>query len=283
MIKTFTFSLAATALLLAETTGYESIKTVASLDTIDVEAPKLKTKELTSTAAVEVYTADEIKASKSKDLGEYLNAYTSAVVQSGFGNNFSPKIELRGFGLDNGNQNVVVVVDGRRLNNIDSASQFLSAIPIESISKIEILKGTGSVEYGDNATAGVISITTKPYDGVQFQTYAGNYGTSYGSIGAGFNGEKLSLSVFGDRFNQDGIRIINLAGDTDKQELTNGHIDAAYYVSDTLELRVNALDSDGSIFYAPAQTLAEYENDTQLLGTAGSGNHSYQAIEDRVL
>ncbi|MEZ4694112.1 MAG: TonB-dependent receptor plug domain-containing protein [Aliarcobacter sp.] len=46
------------------------------------------------------------------------------------------------------------------MNNIDSAPQLLSSIPIDSIEKIEILKGTGSVQFGDGANAGVINIIT---------------------------------------------------------------------------------------------------------------------------
>jgi iron complex outermembrane receptor protein len=264
------------------TENYEALKSVTALDTIVVEAPKLTTKVSEATAAVEVYTDSEIAATKVNSLSEFLNTYTSVSVQSGFGNMFAPKIEMRGFGLDNGNQNVVVVIDGRRLNAIDSAPQFLAAIPVQSVAKIEILKGSGSVEYGDNATSGVISITTKPFEGVTLQGYAGSYGTEAGSVGAGYAAEALSLSFYGDRYLQDGVRTVDSFGGKDRQELTNGKFDLSYALTDTLELHANALRSDGSIYYAPAQTMAEFAVDPRLLGTAGSGNHSYQAIDDRV-
>ena len=40
----------------------------------------------------------------------------------------------------NGNENIVVLVNGRRLNNIDGIPQLLSAISLDSVEKIEILK-----------------------------------------------------------------------------------------------------------------------------------------------
>lgn len=51
------------------------------------------------------------------------------------GNTFSQSLDMRGYGIENGNQNLVVVVNGRRLNNIDNTPQLLSSIPLESIEK----------------------------------------------------------------------------------------------------------------------------------------------------
>lgn len=267
----------------AMASDYEALKAIAPLDTIVVEAPLIATQELRATSAVEVYTHKEITASKAKDISSFLNAYTSVSVQSGFGNTFAPKIELRGYGLDNGNQNVVVVVNGRRLNNIDSAPQFLAAIPLESIEKIEILKGSGSVEYGDNATSGVISITTQTHEGVTLETRFGDYGMAYGALGAGAHYGDLSVSFFADRDLRGGSRTINADGDKDEQELTNASVEIAYYPSDTLEWHFNARNSRGSLWYAPAQTLEEFESDPTTLGSAGLGYHNFQRIDDRVV
>ncbi len=73
---------------------------------------------------------------------------------------FLKKIDLRGYGIGDGYQNIVVSVNGRKLNNIDMVTQLLSSIPVESIDKIEIVKGSGSVQYGDGANAGAINIIT---------------------------------------------------------------------------------------------------------------------------
>ena len=53
-----------------------------------------------------------------------------------------------GYGLENGFQNIIVNVDGYRINNIDMAPGFLGTINTKDIDRIEILKGSGSVVFG---------------------------------------------------------------------------------------------------------------------------------------
>jgi iron complex outermembrane receptor protein len=74
-------------------------------------------------------------------------------------------LDLRGFG-ETANSNQVVIVDGQRLNEADSSGPQLASIPIESIKRIEVLRGSGAVLYGEGATGGVIVITTKAGLGV---------------------------------------------------------------------------------------------------------------------
>jgi len=69
-------------------------------------------------------------------------------------------LDLRGFG-STADSNQVIVVDGQRISEADTAGTRLSGIPIDSIERIEILRGSGAVLYGEGATAGVIVITTK--------------------------------------------------------------------------------------------------------------------------
>ena len=69
-------------------------------------------------------------------------------------------LDLRGFGT-NSSQNLVVVLDGVRLSENELSSAMLSAIPIDSVERIEITRGGASVLYGDGATGGVINIITK--------------------------------------------------------------------------------------------------------------------------
>ncbi len=65
-----------------------------------------------------------------------------------------------GFGDAAGN-NVVVLVDGIPLREGDGTEVRLSGIPVESIERIEIQKGSSAVLYGGGSTAGVINIITR--------------------------------------------------------------------------------------------------------------------------
>jgi iron complex outermembrane receptor protein len=52
-------------------------------------------------------------------------------------------------------------MDGRKLNEIDLSGVDWTPIPLENIERIEIVRGSESVLYGDNAMAGAINIITK--------------------------------------------------------------------------------------------------------------------------
>jgi iron complex outermembrane receptor protein len=56
---------------------------------------------------------------------------------------------------------MVIMVDGVRLNENELASSVLSTIPIDTVERIEIVRGGSSVLYGEGATGGVIQIVTK--------------------------------------------------------------------------------------------------------------------------
>ena len=59
------------------------------------------------------------------------------------------------------NDYILILVDGKRLNGDIGGQNDLSAIDIESIERIEIVKGASSSLYGSDAIAGVINIITK--------------------------------------------------------------------------------------------------------------------------
>ena len=109
---------------------------------------------------VSVITADEIRSAGANTVNEAIMKLLGVVgrLDTSGGNNYS--LDLRGFGSTAGS-NQVVIVDGLRLNEGDLTSASLSAIPIDTIETIEVLRGTGAVLYGEGATGGVIVITTK--------------------------------------------------------------------------------------------------------------------------
>jgi iron complex outermembrane receptor protein len=239
-----------------------------------VTATNLTQDELSYAAPVEIYTSQDIENSKSKSIYDFLNQETSLAVLPTYGNQFAQKIDMRGYGIGNGHQNIVVVINGRRMNNIDNVPQLLSSIPIDSINKIEILKGAGSVEYGDGANAGVISITTRDFNGVNIKTYGGNFGTGYGSLGAGYADELFSISAFGDYFETDGQRDLDASSNRqDSSRSKNGSFDLKLYPADDLELRAGWAATRINTNYANPLTLDEYKADPTQAGSGYTNQH----------
>lgn len=138
-------------------------------------------------ANVTVITRQEIERSYARTTVDLLRSQTGVVVNDLRGTGKSVFMDIRGFG-EIGPLNVLVLVDGRRVNEIDLSGVDWSQIPLEQIERIEILRGSGSVLYGDNAAAGVINIITKrPQKPLSLE--AGISGGSYH-----YNSENASVS-----------------------------------------------------------------------------------------
>ena len=92
----------------------------------------------------------------------------------------------QGFG-ETGPLNTLVLVDGRRVNEIDLSGVDWTQIPLDQIERIEIVRGSGSVLYGDNAAAGVINIITKkpenPFSAGRSVGGSYDYHNESGSVG----------------------------------------------------------------------------------------------------
>ena len=114
-------------------------------------------------ASVTVIDAEEIKESPAKSLPELLGLEAGIQNRDLFGGTRGARatVDMRGFGAV-GKQNTLILLDGRRLNDIDVAAIDFANIPIDSIERIEIIRGNaGAVLYGDGAVGGVVNIVTK--------------------------------------------------------------------------------------------------------------------------
>ena len=111
-------------------------------------------------ANISVVTREDIRNTPAFDLPAVLRNHAGIDVRPLYGSlGMDAAVDLRGFG-ETAASNTLILVDGLRLNPIDMGSINWSAVPLESIQRIEIIRGAGTVLYGDRASGGVINIVT---------------------------------------------------------------------------------------------------------------------------
>jgi len=159
-------------------------------------------------AHVSVVTAKDIENSTAQNVAEILYNQAGIHVSDISGNKRNYSVDLRGFG-ESTSQNVLLLVDGRRVNLDDLSGADWNLIPIERIDRIEIIRGSrGTVLYGDNATAGVINIITK--EGTRTDATAevayGSYATLKGYASASGDYGALAYDISAGYLQSDGYR-----------------------------------------------------------------------------
>ncbi|HUH43041.1 MAG TPA: TonB-dependent receptor [Sulfurimonas sp.] len=247
------------------------------LEPLSIVSTAIKTDELKSTDAVEIYTAEDIQKAHVQNIYEFLNQQTSVTAMPSYGNSYSQKIDFRGYGMDNGYQNILITVDGRKINNVDMVPQLLLGISPASIERLEIIKSSGIVKGGDGANAGAINIITKKSNAKEITVYGGTHGTADGSFYLGHSEEKFSINASGEAQRGDGSRYINNNGDKDESSMRTASLNVAYNPLEELELRVGASFARTDITYASFLTLDEYNNDPKVAGATnwGAANQKY--------
>jgi outer membrane cobalamin receptor len=152
------------------------------------------------TATVTLVTAEEIKEKGIKTAAEALETIPGLHVR--VGGKGEAYVRLRGFRQ----REIALLVDGVPVSSPYDGQLDLSSLPVESVERIEVVKGASSVLYGSNAMGGVINIITRKSNGA-------NHFSVNGEVGAGntrdFNAAaqgslgKIRYFVSGGYFNQD--------------------------------------------------------------------------------
>lgn len=157
---------------------------------------------------VSVVTARDIENSTAGNVAEALKSQAGIHVVDYSGNSRNYSVDLRGFG-ESTNQNILLQVDGRRVNLDDLSGADWNTVPLDRIERIEIVRGSrGTILYGDNATAGVVNIITKEGapSGVTTTLAYGSYSTLKGHAAVNGATDTLAYDINGSYLHSDGYR-----------------------------------------------------------------------------
>ena len=166
-------------------------------DAVVITATRFADSKRDLPVGVTVIYADDLQKSATSNLAEILAQFGLVHIRDNTGSP-NQQVDLRGFGIT-GDQNTLVLVDGIRLSENELSSAQLSTIPLDSIERIEIVRGGGAVLYGSGASGGTINIITRRAQPGEARAYgvarAGGYGTAEMRAGYRRSGESLGVSI----------------------------------------------------------------------------------------
>jgi iron complex outermembrane receptor protein len=134
---------------------------------MEIEVPKVygaskfdqKTTEAPS--SISLVSSDEIKKYGYRTLGDVLQSVQGFHVS--YDRNYA-FLGTRGINLGDFNSRILLLVNGHRVNNNLTDGAFIDSafiLDVDLIDRVEIIRGAGSVLYGNNAFFGVINVVTR--------------------------------------------------------------------------------------------------------------------------
>ncbi|MBG9386618.1 TonB-dependent receptor [Caenimonas aquaedulcis] len=216
---------------------------------------------------VTVVTAAEIRASGASTINEALIRILGIAGRQDFYGGGEYGLDLRGFG-GTADNNQVVMVDGMRFSEGDLGGSRLAGIPIESVERIEVIRGNAGVLYGEGATGGVIVVTTKAGAGQQrgnsasVYAGAGSFGARDVRAGGTASGGGFSLDAAAQKRRADNHRD-NFKSDSDAVSVTG------QWSNDWLRAGARVARDSLDTQLPGALTAAQYEADPRQSTRAG--------------
>ena len=163
-------------------------------------ASKFEQKATAAPSSITVINSEEIKRYGYRTLADVLKSVPGFYVSYDHNHAF---LGSRGVSLGDFNSRILLLVDGHRINNNLTDGAFIDTafiLDIDLIDRVEIIRGPGSVLYGNNAFFGVINVITrqgKQLNGAEVSGEYASYDTyktrvTYGKLFT--NGVQLLLS-----------------------------------------------------------------------------------------
>lgn len=211
-------------------------------DLMNIEVTSVSKKEQRSSevaAAIFVISAQDIRRSGALDIPDLLRMVPGLDVAQIDAGKWA--ISARGFN-DQYSDKLLVMIDGRTVYNPEFAGVFWDSqnVPLDTIDRIEVIRGPGAAVWGSNAVNGVINIITKKSADTQGGVLiagAGNTGVGPDTIRYGGAAPRLgAYRVYAEGFHDDSLPTLTGTDGHDDWRLIHGgfRTDASLSAKDTL-------------------------------------------------
>lgn len=204
-----------------------------------------------STAAVTVFTRDDIDRLQPVNVADLLSRVPGVQIQQSGGRGSQTGVFIRG----TSNARSVVLVDGIRVGSVTmgGANGALEHLNIDQIERIEVLRGARSSMYGSDAIGGVIQVFTRrgSSEGIQgrMRAAAGNKGVWERSVGVSGGNQDTRFNLSASLDEMKGIDRTNKSfdSDADRDAYRNKSVSfsLSHVFNEQLKAGVNVLEQRG--------------------------------------
>ncbi|PMN69101.1 outer membrane vitamin B12 receptor BtuB [Enterovibrio norvegicus] len=234
-------------------------------DTMVVTASRFEQPVSTVLAPVSVLTRSDIEELQANSLVDALKTLPGIEIGQSGGRGQLASIFLRG----TNSNHVLVMVDGVRLPRTMLGTIDFNMLPLNTVERIEVIRGSGATVYGSDAIGGVINIITRnDAEGTRFGIGGGSFGSASANAGVTQKlSDDVSMQFMGGLESTDGY---NVRPDIAPVDDEHG------FESKNVSLRLS---------YAPSENWSSnvvgrwYENEVGFAG--GLGEKRYLWVESK--
>ncbi len=231
---------------------------------VEVSGAAFSVESLANTpASVTVFTAKEIQQLGMRYVYELANLVPGFQAKRQGLNAHLYSISSRGRQVSSLNTNIIVIINGQAVTSAYTGSSMavIWTIPLENVSKVEFIRGPGSLVYGSGALLGIINIETYQVENYGqmalgnsvYGASAVNYsqaGVQFSAIFRGDQGQRYSLKDGdrGKRINSqdpysEGHMYLTLHSDDSALSLHHHRFsDSGFYTFDHVDNDINGFD-----------------------------------------
>lgn len=205
-----------------------------------------------TTAAVTVFTRDDIERLQPVNVADLLSRVPGVQVQQSGGRGSATSVMIRG----TSNKQSLVLVDGVRVGSASAGGAGLQHLNLEQIERIEVLRGARSAVYGADAIGGVVQIfTRRGSEGLQgrVRVAAGNKGLWERSLGLSGGDQQTTFNLSASLDEMSGFDRTHKSFDSDADHDAYRNkafsFSLAHAFTDQVKAGVNFLEQRGKTEY----------------------------------
>lgn len=188
------------------------------LGEMTVTAERVPIEAARAAAAVSIVTADEIEHRPLLNLADALRLTPGFAFLGGDGAGTPPAATVRGFYGGGEAEYVLLLVDGRPVNDVEAGVVDWELVPLGAVERIEVLRGGASPLWGDAAIGAVVNVVTGGAPApVRASVSGGSYDTYFVAASGGGTWGGHDVSAYGSfkrygGFRDHAERTVGLAG-----------------------------------------------------------------------